>query len=105
MLGGRGDECCEKIKNLRSVPGLLASIVYINRNIQLAVLRFLIMDNGSGLEALLGEALMVCGLKYNGFTILFCPQRKLDFSSAAQPCGGCGIIDQKTRFGKNAHAE
>ena len=27
MLGGRGDECCEKIKNLQSVPGLLASIV------------------------------------------------------------------------------
>ena len=30
MLGGRGDECCEKIKNLRSVPGLLASIVGLN---------------------------------------------------------------------------
>ena len=29
-VGGKGDEYCEKIKNLQGVPGLLASIVVSN---------------------------------------------------------------------------
>ena len=45
------------------------------------------------------------GLKNNGFTLLCCPQGHLEFFSAAQPCGGCGNIDQKTRCGKYVHAE
>ena len=56
-----------------------------------------IMDNSSGLAPHLGEVLTVLGLNDNGFTLLFCSQGELDFSSAANPCGGCGNIDQKTR--------
>ena len=69
QLTTKSDRHC----GLVGIDGSRFSVILEDFTVPFFVLRFLIMGNGSGFEAFLGEVLMVFDLKNNCFTLLFCP--------------------------------